>query len=569
MRTKLLKSCLVFSSTARSTLSVRATLFPFLKETLVFPQILQPQIMKYPLVSTRKILSRLPAIVPARFLLATACLLLPARVFAAFGVTNNGGLLTVDTGAGLVYQVNRGGDIPSIKLNGNELNLTNQSSCVNSGFGATSVTVGPVIGGNRIMITCVNGDSIHYYLVRSGQNIIYMATFAGHDTEWRFIPRLQNAKFKVVPAASDYTPGGTAIESEDTIRLANGDTVSKFYGNAQMRNDVSHGVSGTAGTAVMWMGNRETSSGGPFFRDIQTSAGSTGSNPYNYMKSGHAQTESWRRGLHGVYALSFGGTPDLGSIWDPMGMTGYVPVSGRGQVNASLSGGDFVGYSNASAQYWSGPGLSLFMKPGTYTMTLYKGELAVATSSVTVTARATVNKSISSTFPFPPTIWRLGTWDGTPSEFMNAANVLRMHPSDHRISGWGPKTISSNAPGSWPCYMFRDVNNGCKITFTLSSSQVAAHMVRISITGANAGGRPQIQINSWTSPAPASTAQPNSRVLTIGTYRGNNALFTYAVPASAFVAGNNTLTVNVISGSTSSSPWTGPAVAFDCIELCN
>lgn len=515
----------------------------------------------------------------ARFIGLALALVAPVSAFAAFGVTTSGSNLIADTGGGLVFTVNSGGDLSSIRLNGNELNIGTPSG-VNSGFGATSVTAA-AIGGARYKITCVNGDSRHYYLMQSGVNIIYMATYAGHDTEWRFIPRLQNAKFKNIPACSDYTPGGTAIESADTIRLANGDTVSKYYGNAQMMLDAKHSVSGSAGTATMWMGNRETSSGGPFFRDIQVSAGSTGSNPYNYMKSGHAQTESWRKGLHGVYALSFGPTPDF-TVWEPAAMLGFVGPAGRGRVIGNgLAGRNtaftyVVGFANANAQYWTtadastGGFVCSNMKPGTYTMTVYKGELGVLTESVTVTAGAatTLNtRTITADPSNAGAIWRLGDWDGKPSEFMNAAKVLTMHASDHRVTGWGPKTIASNQPGSWPCYMFRDVNNGCKITFTLSSSQVAAHTVRIGITAANSGGRPQIQVNAWSSPGPAASTQPDSRILTIGTYRGNNITYTYAVPASAFIAGTNTMTVNVISGSTSSSPWTGPSISFDCIDL--
>lgn len=521
----------------------------------------------------------LPRRQTARFVSLILALIAPLPAFAAFGVTSSGGILTADTGGGLVFQVNGGGDLPSIKLNGNELNIGTPSG-VNSGFGATAVSSAP-LGTDRFKITCVNGDSRHYYFIQRNSNIIYMATFAGHDTEWRFIPRLQNAKFKTIPACSDYTPGGTAIESADTIQLANGDTVSKYYGNAQMMNDNKHSVSGTAGTATMWMGNRETSSGGPFFRDIQVSAGSTGSNPYNYMKSGHAQTESWRMGLHGVYALSFGPTPNFG-IWEDAGIQGFVGAAGRGRVVGNgLAGRNtaftyVVGFSNPNAQYWttaaaSNGGFSCSgMKPGTYVMTVYKGELGVYTENVTVTAgnATSINtRTITGDPSSASAIWRLGDWDGKPSGFMNAANVLTMHVSDHRLSSWGPKTVASNAPGSWPCYMFKGVNNGCKITFNLSSGQVAAHTIRIGITAANSGGRPQIQVNSWTSPAPSSSTQPASRILTIGTYRGNNITYAYNVPASAFVNGTNTLTVNVISGS--SGTWTGPSIGFDCIDLLN
>ena len=91
--------------------------------------------------------------------------------------------------------------------------------------------------------------------------------------------------------------------------------------------------------------------------------------------------------------------------------------------------------------------------------------------------------------------------------------------------------------------------------------------MRIGITAAYAGGRPQITVNSWTSAAPSPSSQPSSRSLTIGTYRGNNTLYTYSVPASAFVAGSNTMTITVISGSSALSDWLSPAVSYDCVEM--
>lgn len=73
-------------------------------------------------------------------------------------------------------------------------------------------------------------------------------------------------------------------------------------------------------------------------------------------------------------------------------------------------------------------------------------------------------------------------------------------------------------------------------------------------------------VGSWTSPAPAASAQPSSRSLTIGTYRRNNALFTYQVPASAFVTGINTMTITAISGS-GGSGYLSPGFAYDCVEM--
>ena len=90
--------------------------------------------------------------------------------------------------------------------------------------------------------------------------------------------------------------------------------------------------------------------------------------------------------------------------------------------------------------------------------------------------------------------------------------------------------------------------------------------MRIGITAAIAGGRPAITVNSFNSPNPSPSSQPSSRSLTIGTYRGNNALYTFSVPASAFVAGANTLAIRVISGS-SGTGFLSPGYSYDAVEL--
>jgi rhamnogalacturonan endolyase len=202
---------------------------------------------------------------------------------------------------------------------------------------------------------------------------------------------------------------------------------------------------------------------------------------------------------------------------------------------------------------------------------LYQGELAVATRTVTVTAGTTLTgQNITSAWVTPASpIFRIGTWDGTPSGFLNYANLTSMHPSDARMASWGPVTytVGSSSASQFPAYQFKDVNNPTTVKFTLTASQVAARTVRIGITAAYAGGRPQITVNSWTSAAPAPSTQPDSRSLTIGTYRGNNTLYTYAVPASAFVTGTNTMTITSISGSAALSDWLSPAFSYDCVEM--
>lgn len=55
------------------------------------------------------------------------------------------------------------------------------------------------------------------------------------------------------------------------------------------------------------------------------------------------------------------------------------------------------------------------MLPGTYTATLYQGELEAGTGSVTVSAGKTSSLTLTSSLNVPSTIWSIGTVDGTPS----------------------------------------------------------------------------------------------------------------------------------------------------------
>lgn len=180
------------------------------------------------------------------------------------------------------------------------------------------------------------------------------------------------------------------------------------------------------------------------------------------MNSGHAQTESYRMGFHGPYALVFtsGSTaslPDF-SFYSSLSLQGYVATSGRGLVTGTVSGvsDGVVHWYNSDAQYWvksSGSFTSPYMKPGTYTMVLYKNELKVASTSVSVTAGGSTSKSISSAEDVPSSvIFRIGTVDGRPTGFLNAANQLVMHPSDSRMTAWKPMTFrwGSSSTGDFP-----------------------------------------------------------------------------------------------------------------------
>ncbi|BCU77912.1 rhamnogalacturonan lyase B N-terminal domain-containing protein [Luteolibacter sp. LG18] len=530
--------------------------------------------------------------------LALAGVLAPDTASAAFGLTTTTSTYVVDTGGGLVFTVNRSnGGITSIVWNGTELNDTAKASSINSGVGSTGTTVAATVSGTNIIVSVATDSTngvvagmTHYYVVKSGVNNIYMATYSDNEPsngEFRWITRLQGSLFPTAPAESDLRGNTGAIESSDVFGMSDGTSRSKYYGNQRAKDLSIRGVTGTSRGVFMAYGNRESASGGPFFRDIQNQTG-TDAEVYNYMNSGHNQTEAWRTGvMHGPYALCFttGATPAVPdmSFLSSLGLTGYVPSTGRGRVILNgLAGRDTaytytVGYSNATAQYWVTAAASngacgcYNMKPGTYTMTVYKNELAVYTESVTVTAGnpTTLNTRTISGDPSAVTpIWRIGDWDGTPLEFLNGGNLNAMHPSDVRQSSWAAVThvIGTNVASDYPAYQWKDINGTNTITFNLTAAQVAAHTVRVGLTAAYEGGRPKLTVNSWSSSNPSASSQPDSRSLTIGTYRGNNVTYTFSVPASAFVTGTNTIKINPISGS-GATGYLSAGYSIDCIDF--
>lgn len=216
----------------------------------------------------------------------------------------------------------------------------------------------------------------------------------------------------------------------------------------------------------------------------------------------------------------------------------------------------------------SGSFASPKMKPGTYTVTLYQGELEAGTGSVTISAGKTSSLTLTSNLSTPSTIWSIGIVDGTPSGFLNADKIETMHPSDSRMSSWGPVTftIGSSSTSSFPMAQFKDVNSPTTIKWTATSSQIGARTLRIRTTEAFAGGRPQITVNSWTSSAPAAPTAVDSRGVTRGTWRGLNQVYDFAIPSGTLVAGSNTIQINVISGS-SGDDFLSPNVVFDSVEL--
>ena len=532
-----------------------------------------------------------------------------ATVGGSFGLTSDANFYTIDTGAGLVFKVRRAnndgsykgiGDITSMLYNGVQYQDSLKGSQVNSGFGGLYTNVSAVsvsaaqVDASHIKVTVTSGDLTHYYLVRRGENKIYMGTYFATEPSAlnlvRYIVRVPIGVLPNGPAPSDIRNNTGAIEASDVFGLANGETRSKHYSNMRLKDWSYFGATGKS--VGMWMvrDNNEGNSGGPFYRSLLDQGTDTDQELTYIVNYGEAQTEAFRTGVLNTYTLVFtdGSAPGaVDTSWfGSMGLNGYVAPSQRGGVaSVGIAGRDTrykytVGFSNAQAQYWTAArdtdGYyntgSTAMIPGTYTMTIYKNELAVDTRSVTVTAGATkalntitITGDPSSTTP----VWRIGDWDGTPREFLNGDKVTTMHPSDVRMASWTTPDFvvgTSNPATGFPAYQWQKVNGTITINFNLAASQLVDSTLRVGITTAYANGRPAITVNGWSAPIPAASTQPGTRTLTIGSYRGNNNMFTYNIPASALVAGTNTLNITVASGS-GGTGFLSAGYSFDAIDL--
>ncbi|KNZ80904.1 putative rhamnogalacturonate lyase A [Termitomyces sp. J132] len=451
--------------------------------------------------------------------------------------------MIVDSGAGLVTTINTAnGDITSMLFNGKQLQDSTKFTQLSSGLGSATVTSS--VANNIAVIKITTSTIAHYYIVRSGINTLYIGTFASAEPsvgELRFIARLNKATLPNGNPNAEIN-GGTAIEGSDVF-LVNGVTRSKFYSSIPFIRDQVHGVTGSGVGAYIIVPSvsYETSSGGPFFRDIDNQ-GSSQQELYWYMNSGHEQTEAFRTGFFGPYALAItsGAAPSENldtSFMDSLGLQGYVSASGRGTATGTYSG------------TLSGLAVTIGFKLSSFALLI--GILP-----------------LTSPLSRPSTIWSIGTVDGSPVGFLNADKIETMHPSDSRMSNWGPITftVGSSSVGSFPMAQFKDVNNPTTIKWTASTSQIGARTLRIRTTEAFAGGRPQIIVNSWTSSAPAAPPKVDSRGVTRGTWRGFNQVYDFAIPSGTLVAGSNTIQISTISGS-AGDVFLSPNFVYDSVEL--
>jgi rhamnogalacturonan endolyase len=520
---------------------------------------------------------------------------------AGFGYSDDGSNYVVDTGANLVFKVSKtNGDLTSLVYKGTEYQgYGGKNSHIESGLGTSTVTIKQ--SGSTILISVAYGTLRHYYAARSGENNVYLWTNRADTSvaSTRFILRVRAGLF-LNDEPDSYTYAPTTIEAADVFAKSDGQTRSKHYSKRRVM-DYDY-IGWSANGVGLWIvrSNHEKASGGPFYRSLLRHQSADGGGLYEILHYAQNQTENERFGLQGPYviALTDGGAPSsslfpgtLTTSWaDSLGISGYVGSGGRGKVaGVGITGRNTaypytVGLANSTAQYWgsarsSDGNFSIGgVLPGTYTLTVFKSELAVYTTSVTVSAGGTTTLN---TIAIPSSndpsnagaIWRINDWTGTPSGFKNADLMTYAHPSDVRASSWTGNVVigSGTETSAFPCYLWKDVNSALLVYFKLTAAQAAAaHTLRIGVTTAYANGRPQVVVNdTWTSAIPSPPTQPSTRSLTNGSYRGNNYTFTYSVPASAWRTDTgqyNTLKINIVSGS-GSTAYLSAGTSIDAIDL--
>lgn len=562
-------------------------------------------------------------------LLPVLLVLLSCAARADFSLSESDEFYTIDTDAGLVFKVRRhdpgvntwsAGDISSLVFEGVEYQNQVRGSQINSGFDWLYRDVSAVdvsaetVGEDTIKVTVEAGDLTHYYMARRGQPHIYMATHFTSEPNVhglvRYIMRLSSALLPNGPEPSDLRGTVSTVEASDIFALPNGETRSKHYSNHRLKDWWY--IGGTGADVGMWIirDDHEGGSGGPFYRSLLNQTTDTDQELTYIVNYGQAQTEAFRPGTLNHYTFVVNGgeepsrRPDT-SWFVGMDLKGYAgPDERGGVVGLGIAGMDptheyTVGFANATAQYWadvrlpggghrvagsnpgpSNPGHSGHyrrkgMRPGTYTMTVYKNELEVDVREVTVKAGETTVVHPIAVTEDPseaPAIWRIGDWDGTPLEFLNGDRLTKMHPSDVRIETWNPAdyVVGESSAADFPAYTWKDINNDHVVRFKLNSEQIASgHTLRIGITCAFAGGRPNIRVNEWTSAFQWPSSQPRSRSLTTGSYRCNNTMYSFDIPASAFKQDPgewNELTITAISGS-GASGFLSAGYSVDSIDL--
>ncbi|KAF1316100.1 Polysaccharide lyase, partial [Globisporangium splendens] len=534
--------------------------------------------------------------------MAIACVALVSSAWGQdeFGYTTSSSRYVIHSGGGLTINMARSTcDIVSILYKDQELQYSKKYTHINSGLGTLTSSIKTLDDGSgTVQITCEATGITQYYFFRPDENAIYMGTY--HDAslalpELRFLARLDRTT--VATGIEEATLDGTvgAIEAHDVYAKSDNTTRSKFYSGRPFISDQIHGVRGDAAGVYFVISEQgyETSSSGPFFRDINNQCTEANELTF-YMNSDHTRTEDYRYGFHGPYALVFtdGPAPASTSVVDfdffqDLTMTGFVNGEQRGEVHGNVvDPNDVLGandtvvvrFANPNAQYWTAlvagerQFTSPLMKEGTYTMVVYKKQLVVASASVTVDVGNVTTQDIQVSYtPTSNVIWQIGEWDGTPDGFLNADKIHSMHPSDARMAPWKPLVFDadSDEDAQFPLAQFRGVNDPLTLEFNLTEEQTSTpRTLKIGVTLAQGSARPSVRVNDkWSGPVLASGAV-KTRGVTRGVTTGNHMLYEYTIPVAALAVGANKINLGIASGTTDPvEPFLHAAVVFDALEL--
>ena len=126
-------------------------------------------------------------------------------------------------------------------------------------------------------------------VVKEGDSTIYLGTYISAEPsvgELRFIARLKSS---VLPSEYPYGKVSTTTGSSSTVEgsdvfVVSGETRSKFYSSTRWIDRDAQCVYGGSGSdeihVCTLVSNFESSSGGPFFRDIETNNAGAATNLY-------------------------------------------------------------------------------------------------------------------------------------------------------------------------------------------------------------------------------------------------------------------------------------------------
>ncbi|QHA02336.1 hypothetical protein GQF42_02585 [Streptomyces broussonetiae] len=241
------------------------------------------------------------------------------------------------------------------------------------------------------------------------------------------------------------------------------------------------------------------------------------------------------------------------SLSRTVGRPWLASAKASGVANGSTA---LVGLANSTAQYWCTPDASTdtfsspILKPGTCTQPLSQDELAIAARTVSMTADTTATgQHITSSWDTASARFRIGEWKGKPTSFTYGSLRNSRSPLTHGCATEGrPPTpraavppVTSPPTSGRTSTTRRRWNSPSPPPRSPPAPSASASLPRTPEAA------PQITVNDWTSSSHGASSGPMSRVPEARpsapiAAAATCSLFTYAVAASASIAGIDTMT---------------------------